>query len=175
MCCCHILWEFHSFAVDGAWTETIICVGLFYGPVWFGPLYVIHGAGAFTWGIRLLVNTVQKILILFIQNLLKFPGINCWQMTERIWLSVSMYVRREFLPVKHLEDAWDLLNFTETCMVWSPTGLHVNASVYLLLGSCSAPVGVKGQLLSMERDQEGLGHRLWRRKIREESSWEHRK
>lgn len=117
MCCCHILWEFHGFAVDGAWTETITCVGLFHDPVWFGPLCVTHGAGVFARGIRLLINTVQKILLMFIQHLLRFPGINSWQMTERIWLSVSMYVRREFLPVKYLEDAWDLLSFIEACMV----------------------------------------------------------
>lgn len=80
---------------------------------------------------------------------------------ERVWPSVSIYVWREFSSVKHLENAWDLPTFTETCMLSSPSaGPHANAGVYLSLGSCSAPVGVKGKLLHREREQEGLGYRL---------------
>lgn len=86
---------------------------------------------------------------------------------ERVWPSVSIYVWREFSSVKvnpkHFpeENAWDLPTFTETCMLSSPSaGPHANAGVYLSLGSCSAPVGVKGKLLHREREQEGLGYRL---------------
>lgn len=86
---------------------------------------------------------------------------------ERVWPNVSIYVWREFSSVKvnpknfPLENAWDLPTFTETCMLSSPSaGPHANAGVYLSLGSCSAPVGVKGKLLHREREQEGLGYRL---------------
>lgn len=49
-----------------------------------------------------------KSLILPIPGVPKFPGITCWWIIERVWLSVFIYLRRWFSSVKHLGDAWHL-------------------------------------------------------------------